>query len=294
MIDLSGIMTAIVTPLNADRSLNEEQLKKLIDFQIDHKVQSLLALGGTGEYTALSAEVRRQTVDAAVKFADGRLPVVIGNLETGIGESIAFTRYCADAGADAVMVMTPYYVHASQQGLIDFYMELDQSVDIPLLVYNIPYRTCVNMTADTLEYLTGHMKHLVGIKECNNSPAQAIDMIRRVGSKINFLSGEEFLSVMLMALGAKGAVMASANLIPDVWVKIHRLVSEHKTQDAMDLFGNYTELIAAMFSETNPGPLKYGMELIGVPCGSTAIPLTPVSDAAAGRMQRAMKELHLI
>ena len=173
-------------------------------------------------------------------------------------------------------------------------MELDQKVDIPLLVYNIPYRTCVNMTADTLAYLTEHMKHLVGIKECNNSPAQAIDMIRRVGSKINFLSGEEFLSVMLMALGAKGAVMASANLIPDVWVKIHHLVREHQTQEAMDLFGNYTELIAAMFSETNPGPLKYGMDLIGVPCGSTAIPLTPVSDAAAGRMKKAMQELQLI
>lgn len=294
MIDLSGIMTAIVTPLNADRSLNEEQLHKLIDFQIDHKVQSILVLGGTGEYTALSAEVRRQTVDAAVRFVNGRIPVVIGNLETGIGESIAFTRYCADAGADAVMVMTPYYVHASQQGLIDFYMELDQSVDIPLLVYNIPYRTCVNMTADTLAYLADHMKNLAGIKECNNSPVQAIDMIRKVGGKINFLSGEEFLSVMLMALGAKGAVMASANLIPDVWVSIHRLVTEHKTQEAMDLFGNYTELIAAMFSETNPGPLKYGMELIGVPCGSTAIPLTPVSDTAAGRMKKAMEELKLI
>lgn len=294
MIDLSGIMTAIVTPLNEDRSLNEAQLKKLIDFQIENKVHSILALGGTGEYTALSAEVRKQVVRAAVKYADKRIPVVIGNLETGIGESIAFTKYCRDAGADAVMVMTPYYVHASQQGLIDFYMEMDKSVDIPLLIYNIPYRTCVNMSAATLEYLTDHMKNLVGIKECNNSPAQAIDMIRRVGDRINFLSGEEFLSVMLMALGAKGAVMASANLVPDVWVKIYTLVQEHKTQEAMDLFGNYTELIAAMFAETNPGPLKYGMERIGVPCGSTAIPLTPVSEGAAQRLERAMKALELI
>lgn len=294
MINLSGIMTAIVTPLNADRSLNEEQLKKLIDFQIENQVQSILALGGTGEYPALSMEVRKQVVDATVKYVDKRVPVVIGNLETGISESIAFTRYCQEAGADAVLVMTPYYVHASQQGLIDFYMELDQSVDIPLLVYNIPYRTCVNMSAATLEYLTDHMKHLVGIKECNNSPAQAIDMINRVGDRINFLSGEEFLSVMLMALGAKGAVMASANLVPDAWVKMYNLVKEHKTQEAMDIFGNYTELIGAMFAETNPGPLKYGMELIGVPCGSTAIPLTPVSEAAAKRLENAMKELHLI
>lgn len=294
MIDLSGIMTAIVTPLNEDRSLNEEQLKKLIDFQIKNEVQSILALGGTGEYPALSMEVRKQVVDATVKYVDKRIPVVIGNLETGISESIAFTRYCQEAGADAVLVMTPYYVHASQQGLIDFYMEMDQSVDIPLLVYNIPYRTCVNMSAATLEYLTDHMKHLVGIKECNNSPAQAIDMINRVGDRINFLSGEEFLSVMLMALGAKGAVMASANLVPDAWVKMYRLVKEHKTQEAMDVFGDYTELIGAMFAETNPGPLKYGMELIGVPCGSTAIPLTPVSEAAAQRLEKAMEELKLI
>lgn len=294
MIDLSGIMTAIVTPLNEDRTLNEAQLKDLIEFQIKNKVHSILALGGTGEYTALTAEERRRVVDCTVKYVAGRVPVVIGNLETGIGESIAFCQYCEKAGADAMLVMTPYYVHASQQGLIDFYTELDKQVNIPLMVYNIPYRTCVNMTAATLEYLTGTMKNLVGIKECNNSPAQAIDMIRRVGDKINFLSGEEFLAVMLMALGAKGAVMASANLVPDAWVKMYDAVQAKNTQEAMDIMANYTELIAAMFSETNPGPLKHGMKLIGVPCGPTAIPLTPVSQGAAERLERAMKELKLI
>ena len=294
MIDLSGLMTAIVTPLNEDRTLNEEQLKNLIEFQLANKVHSILALGGTGEYTALMAAERRRVVDCTVKFVNGRVPVVIGNLETGIGESTAFCQYCQEAGADAVLVMTPYYVHPSQQGLIDFYMALDKAVSIPLLVYNIPYRTCVNMTADTLEYLTGAMKNLVGIKECNNSPAQAIDMIRRVGDKINFLSGEEFLAVMLMSLGAKGAVMASANLVPEAWVRMYDAVKDHKAQEALDIMGEYTELIAAMFAETNPGPLKHGMELIGVPCGPTAIPLTPVSKPAAERLERAMKALSLI
>lgn len=294
MIDLSGIMTAIVTPLNADRTLNREQLKNLIDFQIKNGVHSILALGGTGEYPALTMEVRKETVDCTVEYVNKRVPVIIGNLETGIGESIAFTQYCEKAGADAVLVMTPYYVHASQQGLIDFYTELDKNISIPFLVYNIPYRTCVNMSAATFEYLVDNTKHLVGIKECNNSPAQAIDMINRVGNRTNFLSGEEFLSIMLMALGAKGAVMASANMVPEAWVKMYDLVKEHKTQEALDLFGNYTELIAAMFAETNPGPLKHGMELIGVPCGPTAIPLTPVSEPAAARLEKAMKELKLI
>ena len=295
MIDLSGIMTAIVTPLNADgATLNKGELKALIDFQIENGVQSILALGGTGEYPALTNAVRREIVDCTVEYVDHRVPVVIGNLETGIGESIAFTQYCEKAGADAVLVMTPYYVHASQQGLIDFYTKLDQNVGIPFLVYNIPYRTCVNMSAATFEYLVNHLDHLVGIKECNNSPAQAIDMINRVGDKTNFLSGEEFLSIMLMSLGAKGAVMASANLVPAAWVKMYELVKEKKAQEALDLFANYTELIAAMFAETNPGPLKHGMNLIGVPCGPTAIPLTPVSAPAAERLEKAMKELKLI
>lgn len=294
MMDLSGIMSAIVTPLNDDRTLNEAQLEKLISFQLENKVHSILALGGTGEYPALSMEVRRRVVDCTVKYVNKRVTVVIGNLETGIGESIAFTRYCEKAGADAALVMTPYYVHASQQGLIDFFMELDQSVHLPILVYNIPYRTCVNMSATTLEYLVDNMKHLVGIKECNNSPAQAIDMINRVGNRINVLSGEEFLAVMLMSLGAKGAVMASANLFPDVWVRMYDLVKARKAQEALDMMGDYTELIAAMFAETNPGPLKYGMGLIGVPCGRTAIPLTPVSTSAAERLEKAMKERGLI
>lgn len=294
MIDLSGIMSAIVTPLNADRTINEEQLKKLIDFQIDNGIHSILAIGGTGEYTNLTMAERKHMVEATVKYVDHRVPVIIGNLETGIGESIAFTKYCESAGADAVLVMTPYYVHPTQQGLIDFYMELDKQVNINLMVYNIPYRTNVNMNADTLEYLVNNMKHMVGIKECNNSPAQALDMINRVGDRTNFCSGEEFLSIMLMSLGAKGAVMASANLIPDVWVKLYDLVKDKKAQEALELFGNYTELIAAMFSEINPGPLKYAMTLIDVPCGGTSIPLVPVSDKTKARLEAAMKKLNLI
>jgi len=162
------------------------------------------------------------------------------------------------------------------------------------MVYNIPYRTCVNMTAETLEYLSGTMKNLAGIKECNNSPAQAIEMIRRVGDKINVLSGEEFLAVMLMALGAKGAVMATANLVPDIWVKMYDLVQAKRAGEALDLLGSYADLIAAIFAETNPGPLKHGMSLIGVPCGSTAIPLVPVSKHCAERLEAAMKALALI
>jgi len=294
MIDLSGIMSAVVTPINEDRTVNEEQLKKLLDFQLENGIHSILALGGTGEYPNLTMAERKHMVEATIRMVDHRVPVIIGNLETGIGESIAFTKYCEEAGADAVLVMTPYYVHPSQQGIIDFYMELDGQVNIDLLVYNIPYRTGVNITAESFEYLVDHMKHLVGIKECNNSPAQAIDMLNRVGSRTNVLSGEEFLAVMLMGMGAKGAVMASANLIPDAWVRMYELARDGRAGEALTLFKKYSELLAAMFSEVNPGPLKYGMTMLGVPCGPVATPLCPPSEKTKTRMEAALKELGLI
>jgi len=294
MLDLHGIMTAIVTPLNADNTINEEELKNLIDFQIKNGVHCLLALGGTGEYTALTMAERKHMVEATVKFTARRVPVIIGNLETGLGESIAFSNYCKDAGADAVMVMTPYYVHPTQQGIYDYYMALDKAVDLPILVYNIPYRTNVNVTPETLERLANDMKHLSGIKECNNSPAQCIEYIRRVGDKISVFSGEEYLSVMLMALGAKGAVMATANVFPAEWVKMYELSVSGKAGEALEILGKYTELIGAMFSEINPGPLKHALDCAGYPCGPVATPLVPVSEGTKARVEAALKELGLM
>ena len=275
MIKLEGIMTALVTPMNEDGTVNERELKSLIDYQIERKVGSLLILGCTGEYTSMTFEEKCQVIDISVRAAQKRVPVVAGVLDTGIGECLKFSKYCKQAGADALLVCTPYYFSSTQEALVEYYTRVDREVDMPILVYNIPSKTGVNVTPDTMVKLTEKMKNLVGIKEC--APiGQAIELYLKVGKKINVLTGSEFAAVALMAYGFDGAVMATANVVPDAWVKMYELVKERKINEAMELFLQYAPLFNAIFSENYIGPLKYAMNKAGISCGQAQLlPLSP-------------------
>ena len=275
MIKLEGIMTALVTPMNEDGTVNERELKSLIDYQIERKVGSLLILGGTGEYTSMTFEEKCQVIDISVRAAQKRVPVVAGVLDTGIGECLKFSKYCKQAGADALLVCTPYYFSSTQEALVEYYTRVDREADMPILVYNIPSKTGVNVTPDTMVKLTEKMKNLVGIKEC--APiGQAIELYLKVGKKINVLTGSEFAAVALMAYGFDGAVMATANVVPDAWVKMYELVKERKINEAMELFLQYAPLFNAIFSENYIGPLKYAMNKAGISCGQAQLlPLIP-------------------
>ncbi len=275
MIKLEGIMTALVTPMHEDGTVNEQELKSLIDYQIERKVGSLLILGGTGEYTSMTFEEKCQVIDISVRAAQKRVPVVAGVLDTGIGECLKFSKYCKQAGADALLVCTPYYFSSTQEALVEYYTRVDREADMPILVYNIPSKTGVNVTPDTMVKLTEKMKNLVGIKEC--APiGQAIELYLKVGKKINVLTGSEFAAVALMAYGFDGAVMATANVVPDAWVKMYELVKERKINEAMELFLQYAPLFNAIFSENYIGPLKYAMNKAGISCGQAQLlPLIP-------------------
>ena len=294
MLDLSGIMTALVTPLKADGTVDEQALTKLIDYQIDHKVNSLLLLGGTGEYTSMTMAERLRAVDLTVKAVKGRVPLVVGVLETGIGECLNFCSYCKKAGADAMLVLTPFYIMGTQDALADFYLELDRKVDMPILIYNIPYRTNVNVLPDTVLRLSKEMKNLVGLKACA-SMTQAMEVLLKVGDKINVLTGDEFSAVSLMAMGVKGAVMATANVVPDAWVQMYQLVKEGKIQQAMAMSLDYFPLFKALFSENYISPLKYAMDKAGIPWGEAKLlPLLEARDDTKAWVDREMKRLGVI
>lgn len=294
MLDLSGIMTALITPLNSDGTVDETALSQLIDYQIAHKVDSLLLLGGTGEYTSMTMAERQRAVDLTVKAIGGRVPLVVGVLETGIGECVNFCSYCKRAGADAMLVLTPFYIMGTQDALADFYLELDRKVDMPILIYNIPYRTNVNVLPDTVLRLSQEMKNLVGIKECA-SMTQAMEVLLKVGDKINVLTGDEFSAVSLMAMGVKGAVMATANVVPDAWVTMYRLVKEGNIQQAMAMSLDYFPLFKALFSENYISPLKYAMEQAGIPWGSAKLlPLLDAREDTKAWVLREMKRLKVV
>lgn len=287
-------MTALVTPLTKNNAVDAAKMAKLIDFQIENGISSLLVLGGTGEYSALTVEERTEAVKAAVMAAAGRVPVVAGVLDPGIGEAVKCGKLFKAAGADALLVLTPFYVHPNQDGIIDFYKKFDQELDMPFLIYNIPYRTYVNILPETVEKLVDELPNVVGIKECSPSFGQALELIHRVGDRVSVLSGEEFLCGGEMLLGADGAVMATANLVPDVWVKVYKAVVAKDISEVRSLLKTYFPLFKLMFKEINPGPLKYAMARIGIDAGELSIPLKAPSPALKAEIDAKMKALGIL
>lgn len=289
-----GIMTALVTPLTKENKVDEVKMAKLVDFQIENGVGSLLVLGGTGEYSALTVEERVHAVEATVKASAGRVPVVAGVLDPGIGEAVKCGKLFQAAGADALLVLTPFYVHPNQDGIIDFYKKFDQELNMPFMVYNIPYRTYVNILPETVEALVDALPNLIGIKECSPSFGQALELIHRVGDRISVLSGEEFLCGGEMLLGADGAVMATANLVPDVWVKVYQAAAKQNISEMRTLLKTYFPLFKLLFKEINPGPLKYAMGRIGIDAGELSIPLKAPSAALQAEIDAEMKKLGIL
>lgn len=290
----SGVMCALVTPLNEDNTLNVPALHKLIDFQLDNGIKGFLVLGGTGEYSQLTMEERVRVVKETVDYAGSKVPVIAGVLEPGLGEAIKFSQSCKDVGADAILLLTPYYILPSQEGIFQYFKTVDKAVNMPIMVYNIPYRTMVNVTPETVERMCDEIPNIIGEKECSPNFGQALDLIRRVGDKITVLSGEEFLMGGEVLMGAKGGIMASANLIPDVWVSMYEYASTGKTAELQELTKKYLPLLQLLFKEVNPGPLKYAMRLRGIECGPVSIPLLDPQDALKEAICKEMKKLELI
>lgn len=293
-MSFKGVMTALVTPLDEKGAVVEESLRKLIRFQIKNGVHSVLVLGGTGEYVQLSMAERKRAIDITISEASGKIPVVVGAGSPGLSDNIEIGQYAKKAGADAVMLVSPYYVIPSQEGIIDYHKKFDNAVKLPLILYNIPYRTNVNMLPETIEAMVKEIPNIVAIKECSPNLAQVIELILRVGDKIEVLCGDEFLASTELMLGAKGLIMASANLIPDVWVKMYNLMQEKEFEAVIKMTKDYYPLFKAVFMETNPGPLKEAMRMAGLPADNISSPLRIPTDATKIALKAVMKELKLI
>lgn len=289
-----GIMTALVTPVNPDGTINEAELVRVIEDQIAHGVHSLLALGGTGENMAVRPEYRKQVLETVVKTVNGRVPVVAGVVELGVHDAVRVAKMSKDAGVDVLLVSTPFGGSTSIQGCIDFYTAIDHAVDMPILIYNFPGRTGYNTTPDIVEQLLAHVKNIIGIKECSEKFDQTMQMVARFGDKIEVLSGNEYLAAWEMLMGAKGAILASSNLLPGQWVKMYDLAMTRKADELNEMGMKYYDIQKMLFAEPNPGPLKYAMSLQGFPVGDPLLPVCPISDGLKQKLEAKMKELSLL
>ncbi len=281
--DISGLYTAIVTPMKADRTVDLDGLRTLVRFQLASGAAGVVPIGGTGEYPAFSRAERRAIVETCVEAADGK-PVIPGVLSTGFQDAVEAGRDFSEAGAAAVMTVTPYYASGTQEGMRDYFRAYRDAVDVPVLLYQIPRRTNVAVTAEGVQAMAEDGS-IIGMKFSSYDMPEFIKTIKLAGEKIAVLSGEEPLFATHVALGARGGVLASASVYPKIWLKIFDLAKAGKLNEALELQKSIDPVVEAIFLETNPGPLKKYMELAGMPVGSVRLPLQDPSVTTLQRLQ---------
>lgn len=292
MVRIKGVYNALVTPV-IDGKVNERAMNRLVDHVLDNGCSGLVVLGGTGEYCGLNASQRIDAIKAAVSANGKRVPLVAGVISPGLPEVIEMGQKSKELGADALMVVTPYYVIASQQGLIDYYEAVMKEIDLPLVLYNIPYRTMVNLLPETVEKLLDRDKagKIIGIKECTPNMGQALDLLSRIRDRISFICGEEYMFLTEVACGGDGAILASSNLLPKVWSDLFKMIKSGDIARASEIVLQLTPVLRQVFAESNPGPLKHGMRMIGIDCGLALSPLTSVSASLVERLEKELRAL---
>ena len=287
-----GAATALVTPLT-ESGIDYEKFGKLIDWQIESGINALVVCGTTGEASTLSDDEHRDAIAFAAKRAAGKVPIIAGTGSNDTAYALDLTRCACEAGADAMLVVTPYYNKATQTGLIKMFTEIADKSTKPVILYNVPSRTGVNIAPKTYAALADH-PNIVGIKEANGDISKIVETMALVGDKLDLYSGNDDQIVPLMALGGKGVISVLSNLLPaetaDMCKKF--LAGDVKGAAAMQM--KYHALIDALFCEVNPIPVKAAMAKMGYCENYLRLPLTPMEEGNAQKLYALMREQNLI
>ena len=287
---LTGIFPAVPTPVDAAGRLDRQALRRLVDHVFDGGATGLVGLGGTGEYLALLPEERVEVIAATVEAARGRGPVIAGVLAPGFREAVRAGQELTRAGADALMLVTPYYVASSQAAIREYYQAFGEAVGAPTILYEIPYKTMVTLRPETVAEIASD-GHAIGMKACNLDIAQFTQLVAQAGDRIAILSGEDHLLPIQLAIGATGSIHASVNLFPRLWGEIYRLAAGGDLAGALAGTQALKPMMDAVFAEGNPGPLKEALAMIGLPCGDALRPLGPPSEATKARLRAVLPGL---
>ncbi len=288
----TGSFVAIVTPFRHGR-VDERALGDLIEFQLANGTHGIVPCGTTGESATLSHEEHNRVVDLTVEVVRKRVPVIAGTGSNSTEEAIALTKHAKAAGADAALLITPYYNKPTQEGLYRHYQAVAEAVDLPLVLYNIPGRTGVNMTPATVARLAT-LRNIVAIKEGSGSVQQVSEIIQACGDRLTVLSGDDALTLPMMAVGAKGVITVTANLVPRDMADLVEAALAGRYDEARRLHAKLYPLFTALFLETNPIPVKEALALMGKIDGELRLPLCPLSSENRDKLTRVLKEYGLI
>ncbi len=288
-----GSWVALVTPMYADGGIDEDAFARLIEWQIAEGTTGIVPVGTTGESPTLSHEEHKRVVELAIKVAAKRVPVMAGAGSNATAEAIGLAQHAKAAGADAILVVTPYYNKPTQDGLVRHYTAIADTVDIPLFIYNIPGRSVIDMSVETMARLAGH-RNIVGVKDATANLTRPLHTTRACGAGFIQLSGEDHTVIAYLASGGHGCISVTANIAPKLCAQMHAAWQRGDVRQAMEIQSRLLPLHDAMFAESNPGPVKYAASLLGYGTATCRLPLAPIAEANAARMRAAMLELGLL
>lgn len=294
MAIFKGSGVAIVTPMKDNLDVNYDKLEELVNFHIDNGTDAIIICGTTGESATLSMEEHRKTIKSCVEFAKGRIPVVAGTGSNNTRIAIRHAKEAEEDGADAALIVTPYYNKATQAGLINHYSMIADETKLPIILYNVPSRTGTNIAPETVATLFKTKSNIVGLKEATGNMAQASKTMALCDGKLELYSGEDGLVVPLMSIGAIGVISVIANIAPK---KTHEMVTNYlngKCDEALKTQFESLNLVDALFSEVNPIPVKKALNLMGKNVGPLRPPLCEMSDENAKVLEKAMKDYGLL
>ncbi len=288
-----GAFVAIVTPFQNGR-IDEPALRDLIEFQIANGTHGIVPCGTTGESATLSHEEHERVVEITVDQVKKRVPVIAGTGSNNTAEAIRLTKHAKECGADAALMIAPYYNKPTQEGLYRHFRQVAETVDLPIIVYNIPGRTAVNMEPETIARLA-QIPNIVGVKEATGSMKQITDIIRLCGDGFTVLSGEDYITFPLLCVGGKGVISVVSNIAPRDMADMCIHFLNGRFQEAYALYYKLLPLCHAMFVETNPAPVKAALKMMGkIPSEEVRLPLVGLSEANTAKVARALKDYGLI
>lgn len=287
-----GSGVAIVTPFN-DKGVNYEKLKELLEWHIKEGTDAIIICGTTGEATTMSEEEKRLTIKFTVDVVNKRIPVIAGTGSNNTLSSIEMSKYAESVGVDGLLVITPYYNKTNSRGLIKHFEAINNSVNTPIILYNVPSRTGVNITPENLKELST-LSNVVAIKEASGNISQVVQMKALCGDKIDIYSGNDDQAIPILSLGGKGVISVLANIIPNA---VHTMIKSYLNGDvkkALDLQLENLKLSNTLFIETNPIPIKTALNLIGKDVGPLRLPLYEMSDSNLKKLKDTLKEYNLL
>ncbi|MDD5504686.1 MAG: 4-hydroxy-tetrahydrodipicolinate synthase [Candidatus Omnitrophica bacterium] len=289
-----GSMVAIVTPFKKKaKEIDEDSLKDLVEFQVKNGTSVIVPCGTTGESATLSMEEHERVIDVVIAAAKGRVKVMAGTGSNSTSEAIELTRHAKIAGADAALIITPYYNKPTQEGVYQHFKALSDEVDIPLVVYNIASRTGVNITADTMKRLAA-LKNVVGVKEASGDLNQMSEIRSLCGKDFDLISGDDSLTLPILSIGGCGVISVVANIIPKDVSDMVSAFEKNDIETARALHYKMLPVVKAMFIETNPIPVKTAMSMMGMIEPGLRLPMCDMSKTNKDRLSAVLKNYELI